>query len=130
MNKMLKVTTELGTAYMTAQDTNANDFEMFVNKLAEENNLEVEIKSFRVGKMPLEELPDDVQQQVKETLKAYDRCSAKFENQRWSATTGYCIKSSYSFDYFVAGEYYATDVYTEEERRQNFLEVFGYERRF
>ena len=35
-------------------------------------------------------------------------------------------KGNYHYDHFVCGRYLQTEVYTKEERRQNFIEEFGY----
>lgn len=84
------------------------------------------IELFEVDKMPLEKLPEEIQQEVRQTLKAYQRCNVYFEYGKFHTRTGYCVKAEYNFDHFVCGEYKASDVYTEEERRQNFIESFGY----
>jgi hypothetical protein len=84
-----------------------------------------EFKAFEVAKMPLEELPDEVQQKAKSILKAYNQVNVVFEYNEFSVSASTCIKSSYHWDHFVCGRYFAKDVYTEEERRQNYQECFG-----
>ena len=83
-------------------------------------------KVFEVGKMPLNELPEEVQNQIKSTLKAYNRVNVTFEYGKFSVSAGCCIKSHYNYDHFACGEYKADEVYTKEERRQNYIESFGY----
>ncbi len=83
------------------------------------------IETFEVGKMPLEKLPSAVQQEVKRTLKAFRRCGVTYEYGEFHVSTGCCIKAKYNYDHFVCGEYKADEVYTAEERRQNYIEVFG-----
>ena len=83
------------------------------------------IEVFKAGEMPLEKLPEAVQQEVRQTLKAYQRCNVYFEYGEFHVRTGYCIKANYNFDHIVCGEYKAKEVYTPEERRQNYIEVFG-----
>lgn len=82
-------------------------------------------KIFEVGKMPLNELPEEIQNEAKSVLKAYNSVNVVFEYNKFhvSASTG--IKYSYNFDHFVCGRYNADEVYTPEERRQNYIECFG-----
>lgn len=82
--------------------------------------------TFKVGKMPFEELPEETQNEVKDILKAFHRCTVSFEYGKFSASTGSCIKALYNHDHFVCGEYTDEQVYTIEERRQNYKECFGY----
>ena len=81
-------------------------------------------KIFEVGKMPLSELPEEVQSEVKSILKAYDRVNVVFEYNEFHVSASTCIKSSYNYDHFVCGRYNADEVYTPEERRQNYIECF------
>ena len=80
---------------------------------------------FAQSKMPLTDLPADVQAEVKSRLKAYSRCNVVFEYNRFTVSCGVCIKSHYNYDHFVCGEYKADEVYTLEERRQNYFDSFG-----
>lgn len=68
------------------------------------------------------ELPQEIQDQVKLTLRAYDEETVWFENGRY--TYGVCIKSKYAADHKYIGTYYAKDIYTEEERILNYCEEF------
>lgn len=87
---------------------------------------EAEYEAFPQCKMPLTALPAEVQAEVKSRLKAYSRCNVVFEYNRFTVSCGVCIKSHYNYDHFVCGEYKADEVYTLEERRQNYFESFGY----
>lgn len=82
-------------------------------------------KIFEVGKMPLSELPEEVQNEAKSILKAYNSVNVVFEYNEFHVFAFTCIKSSYNFDHFVCGRYNADEVYTPEERRQNYIECFG-----
>lgn len=82
-------------------------------------------KIFEVGKMPLSELPEEVQNEAKSILKAYNSVNVVFEYNKFHVSASTCIKSSYNFDHFVCGRYNADEVYTPEERRQNYIECFG-----
>lgn len=68
------------------------------------------------------ELPQDVQDRVKRTLRAYDEETVWFENGRY--TYGVYIQSKYAADHKYIGTYYAKDIYTEEERILNYCEEF------
>ena len=70
-----------------------------------------------------EELPEEVQEQVKEILKAYNRTSVTFENGKYHFG-GYSLKNTYASDYEVVGEYKADDFFTKEERIINYVESF------
>ena len=85
-----------------------------------------EYKPFEVAKMPLTELPDDVQDEVKQLLKAYSNANVVFEYNRFEVSASVCIKALYNHDHFVCGRYSAEEVYTKEQRRQNYFESFGY----
>lgn len=81
-------------------------------------------KIFEVGKMPLSELPEEVQNEVKSILKSYSRVNVVFEYNESHVSASTCIKSSYNYDHFVCGRYNADEVYTPEECRQNYIECF------
>lgn len=70
-----------------------------------------------------EQLPEKVQEQVKEILMAYPSVSVTFENGEYHYG-GDCIKDTYADDYEVIGDYKDTDIFTEEERIINYVESF------
>ena len=70
-----------------------------------------------------EQLPEEVQEQVKEILKAYNSTSVTFENGKYHFG-GYCIKNTYASDYEFVGDYKAYDIFTKEERIINYVESF------
>lgn len=72
----------------------------------------------------LNTLPSEVQEKVKNTLKAYNEVSVIFEDGRYNVTTGTLIKASYSNDHKVIGRYKADEVFTEEEMIINYIEEF------
>lgn len=80
---------------------------------------------FAPGEVKLDDLPADVQTEVRETLKAYHDCAVVFEHGKFNVSAGSCIKSHYNFDHFVCGRYRDDAVYTIEERRKNYEEQFG-----
>lgn len=85
---------------------------------------------FDAGEVQIDELPEEVKHEVKETLKAFPECTVTFENGRFSISACIGIKSSYGVDHFVCGTYKADQVYTLEERRANYKECFGETPRF
>lgn len=78
-----------------------------------------EVKVFTSANIPLGEIPEDIQENVRSTLRAYDRCHVSYGWGHWTVTAGIGIGSNYPGDHFVAGTYYAKDVYTEEERMEH-----------
>lgn len=74
--------------------------------------------------MNFNELPMEIQSEVKSTLRAYDNVNVIFENGRYNTSTGACLKSHYASDHKVIGRYFAKDIYTNEERIINYIEQF------
>ena len=68
------------------------------------------------------ELPKEIQEEVKRTLRAYSEETVWFENGRY--TFGVMLKANYAPDHEYIGTYYANDIYTEEERIVNYCEAF------
>lgn len=67
-------------------------------------------------------LPKEVQEHIKETLKAYDEETVFFEYGKYCY--GVCIKAHYAPDHKYIGTYRADEIYTEEERILNYVNVF------
>ena len=121
MNAMLKITTvDNKTVWMTVREHAANE----LAELLKPNVNEVKI--FKAGEMPLEELPTEIQTEIRDTLRAFSEVYAEYEHGRWHTTTCVCVRAEYADDKFSAGRYKANEVYTLEERKQNFFEEFGY----
>lgn len=126
-NNMIKLTCVDGTNFITSKDYATGKMTELIDEAIKQNpERNVSYKVFKSGEMSLEELPEQVQAQVKSVLRAYPRCTVTYEYGKFSVGAGYCIKSNYNFDHYVAGTYLDSDVYTEEERRQNYFEEFGY----
>lgn len=68
------------------------------------------------------ELPKEVQESVKRTLRAYEKEDVWFDNGRY--TFGLSLTLKYTPDHEYIGTYFAKDVYTEEERIVNYCEEF------
>lgn len=119
MNKMIRNENHNGLNFLTCPSKN-------VGKLAEMfDEMNIEFEMFEVGTMPLEKLPEDIQKDVRDILRAFDKAFVVYEYGRFHATTCTCISSEYANDHFVCGTYNQKEVYTEEERRQNYKEEFG-----
>ena len=82
------------------------------------------MKRYTENTKRFEELPVDVQAEVKRVLHAYDECPVTYEYGRYDVGGGICIKKNYAPDHEFIGVYYADDVFTEEERIINYAESF------
>ncbi len=122
--KMIKAINAEGNTAYCPMTFLTEEAEKEIIKMLEDGGV-TNIEVFKVGEMPLDKLPEVVQQEVRQTLKAYQRCNVYFEYGVFNTRTGYCIKAGYNFDHYVCGEYKASEVYTPEERRLNYIEVFG-----
>lgn len=120
MNAIIKVTNKVGE--ITYFSLPAKNADKFVELIAE---YDATHEIFQSGKMPLEALPEEIQNRVRETLKAFSECSVTYEYGKFTASTAICVKSYYHYDHIVCGRYKQSEVYTEEERRRNYKEVFG-----
>lgn len=70
----------------------------------------------------IKNLPNAVQAHIISTLKAYDEIFVTYENGEYHY--GLCLKSSYAPDHKVIGRFKAEDIYTEEERIENYINEF------
>lgn len=125
-NDMIKVTCIEGTGFIPSPDYATKKMtEVIDESIKKQLERKMSYKVFKSGEMPLEELPELIQTQVKSVLRAYPRCTVTYEYGKFSVSTCCCIKNHYSFDDYLAGTYWDRDVYTEEERKQNYIEEFG-----
>ena len=76
------------------------------------------------SKEDLLQLPEAIQNKVKNTLKAFNEVSVIFEYGEYTASTGHCLKAKYADDYKVFGTFYVDDIYTLDERTENYMESF------
>lgn len=124
IKNLIRLTNPNDTVWMVA---NTTEFLAYLKEAVAQAPVQpVEMTTFEVGKVPFDDLPEAIQKEVKNTLKAYKRCTVYYEMNQFHASVGSCIRARYAPDHFVCGDYYATDIYTKEERRQNFYESFGY----
>lgn len=75
-------------------------------------------------KQNINTLPVEVQNEIKSTLKVFDKVSVIFENGEYKATTGCCIKAVYADDFKVIGIYNKDEIYTKEEQILIYTEEF------
>ena len=133
MKKMIKVTNNKGETYCVIPEKNITQMIEMIEEVARTYpELRTKYEVFNVSEVPFEKLPEEIKDKVKETLKAFNKCSVIYEKRKnigekenFSVSVGICLQSKYSPDYFVCGDYKANEIYTEEERRQNYIEVFG-----
>lgn len=118
---MLRVAKDGKSGFMVLEEGLANKM---VDILKAANADEVKILSS--DEMKFEDFDEEVKAKIKEVLRAYDKVYVTYENGKFQVSTFIGIRSSYSEDHFFCGEYKAKEIYTFEERKQNFIEVFGY----
>lgn len=70
------------------------------------------------------ELPKKVQEEIKNTLKAYSEVFVVYENGKYNVGVGVALKSHYATDHEVIGTFYSKDIFTLEERIINYAEAF------
>lgn len=69
-------------------------------------------------------LPKEIQEDILSTLKAYSEVNIIFEYGEYHATPGISIKEVYAPDHKFIGTIKVEDIYTEEERTENYIECF------
>ena len=70
------------------------------------------------------ELPKEVQEEVKAWLKVYDWTHVTFENGQYKVSSSVSLLAKYPENFRVIGEYKASEVFTEEERMINYMVSF------
>lgn len=69
-------------------------------------------------------LPIEIQTNVKNTLRAFNKCDVWFEYGQYRVLTGACLKATYGADHKYIGTYKADEIFTEEERIENYINGF------
>lgn len=85
-----------------------------------------EMKIYEAGKVPFEALPSEVKNEVMYFLEVYSKVNVVFANGKFNVSTGVAIMASYVEDDCLCGEYFAKDLFTEEERKANYEKNFGF----
>jgi hypothetical protein len=70
------------------------------------------------------ELPQEIQEKAKQTLRVFDEVNVIFEYGKYHVSTGIAIKKVYAPDHEVIGRYFANEIYTPEERIIHYIEEF------
>lgn len=73
-------------------------------------------------KVLFNELPKEVQEEVRGILKAYDNVNVWYENGEYSFVDA--IKKEYASDHKFIGNYKKSDVFSEKEQIENYINVF------
>lgn len=81
-------------------------------------------KYMPLSKEQLRTLPETVQKDVLSVLRAYNECNVIYENGKYNVSAGIALTKTYANDHRFIGVAYADDIYTIEERTQNYIEVF------
>lgn len=76
-------------------------------------------------KSSINNLPASVQAEVREVLRAYPSVHVYFEYGEYHVSIGCCIKATYGADRKDFGTIIAAEVYTEEERTENYCNSFA-----
>lgn len=71
------------------------------------------------------QLPQDVQNKIKSTLHVYDKTHVVYEYGEYHVSSGICLKAEYAADHKVIGTYTAEELFTEEERIENYINTFN-----
>jgi hypothetical protein len=79
---------------------------------------------YPISKEDFNKLPLEIQKQCKDTLRAYNEITVTYYNGKYHASTAYGIQAKYPKDYKYIGVVYQEDMYTLEERTQNYIEEF------
>lgn len=68
------------------------------------------------------ELPENIQNEIKEYLRAYNEVHVTYEYGGYHF--GLCIKKQYGADFEAIGTFRAQDIFTDEERIVNYVNSF------
>ena len=69
-------------------------------------------------------LPKEAREKVRSILKVYDRVYVVYEYGQYNVSPNVALKSSYGKDHRVIGEIKVDDIYTLEEKTENYIESF------
>lgn len=69
-------------------------------------------------------LSTDVQNEVKEVLKAFDECHLTFENGEYKVSHCLSLKDKYASDYKLVATFHKNDIFTKKEQIINYVESF------
>jgi hypothetical protein len=90
-------------------------------EITKENNI-MKNKKYAITLEEFSTLPNKARQDILDILKAFKECPVIYENGRYSFVSS--LKSEYAKDHKVIGIAYQDDFYTDEQRIENYIEVF------
>lgn len=76
-------------------------------------------------KQQFENLPNEVKEEIRSILKAYDQAYVEYYNGRYWASAGCGIRGKYPEDFKSYGKIKVKDVFSLEERIANYKETFN-----
>ena len=71
------------------------------------------------------DLPISVQNDIKDTLKAYDKCDVWFEYGEYKVMVGACLKAVYAPDHKFIATFTKEEIFTETEQIENYINSFN-----
>lgn len=80
--------------------------------------------NYKMNNEQFEMLPEDVQIDVKDILRVYDKAYVDFYNGDYHASACFGIYASYPKDHRTVGVYTAKEIFTEDERTVNYVNSF------
>jgi hypothetical protein len=80
-------------------------------------------KPYAISKEQLAALPQEVQDDIRSTLKCYDKCYVDYSFGKYTALSMIGISSTYAPDHKSIGIVYADDIYTPAERAEHRKEL-------
>lgn len=125
--ELIKFTNSVGSYYMIALDGKGYQLAQLVTNAAKRFQNDAPVYSiYQQNDMLFEELPVEIIREVMETLKVYEECHVEFFGDEFHVCVGWILTAIDPDDLFICGTYRAKEIYTKEQRRQNFIESFGY----
>lgn len=77
-----------------------------------------------MNKKTYNQLPLEIQTQIKNTLRAYNEVNVIFEYGKYNVSTGISLKKKYAIDHEFIGTYYKDEIYNADEKIINYIEEF------
>lgn len=74
--------------------------------------------------MKYNDLPERVREEIKRVCKVYDKAYVTYENGEYKTSSMIGITNGYAPDHKFIGVYNVEEVFTEDERTENYINVF------
>lgn len=81
----------------------------------------------KMTKQQFENLPNEVKEEIRNVLKAYDSAHVEYHSGKYWVGAGCGIIGKYPEDFKSYGKITVKDVFTLDERITNYEETFGYQ---